>query len=95
LLLDDARVFIQIRIPTNNDRSGSGRSENLWIRIENTAQFLTVAHLTSCPCLCRRNSGGGAVYHDLGNINISFFTSKTAYNRSLYAVERTSIALEI
>ena len=29
----------------------------------------------------RRNSGGGTVYHDLGNLNISFMTSKEEYNR--------------
>ena len=30
---------------------------------------------------CRRNSGGGCVYHDLGNLNLSFLTSKAEYNR--------------
>ena len=30
----------------------------------------------------RRNSGGGTVYHDPGNINISFMTAKTDYDRA-------------
>ena len=31
--------------------------------------------------LVRRNSGGGTVYHDIGNINCTFFTNRSAYNR--------------
>lgn len=32
--------------------------------------------------LARRNSGGGTVFHDRGNINLTFFTPRERYNRN-------------
>lgn len=32
--------------------------------------------------LARRNSGGGSVYHDRGNLNMTFFTPRERYNRT-------------
>lgn len=52
-----------------------GRHQNPWIE----------ANISSMEnngiALARRNSGGGTVYHDSGNLNLSFFTPKERYNR--------------
>ncbi|XP_012259934.2 lipoyltransferase 1, mitochondrial isoform X2 [Athalia rosae] len=52
-----------------------GRHQNPWLE-SNTA-----AIKGNGIALARRNSGGGTVYHDLGNLNLSFFTPKERYNR--------------
>lgn len=52
-----------------------GRHQNPW-----TECNLPTMRTLGIP-LARRRSGGGTVYHDLGNLNLTFFTSKKAYNR--------------
>lgn len=52
-----------------------GRHQNPWQEIK------LKECLQSNIDIARRNSGGGTVYHDLNNLNISFFTNKLKYNR--------------
>lgn len=52
-----------------------GRHQNPW-----TECSLPAMREAGIP-LARRRSGGGTVYHDLGNLNMTFFTSKKAYDR--------------
>lgn len=52
-----------------------GRHQNPWLECNIAAcenQNIAVA---------RRNSGGGTVYHDQGNLNLSFLTPRDRYNR--------------
>jgi len=52
-----------------------GRHQNPWT--ESNVPFLR----EKCIDLARRNSGGGTVYHDLGNLNCTFFTRRSRYDR--------------
>ncbi|XP_007253176.3 lipoyltransferase 1, mitochondrial [Astyanax mexicanus] len=52
-----------------------GRHQNPWQECN-----LPMMRKLGIP-LARRRSGGGTVYHDLGNINLTFFTSKKNYDR--------------
>lgn len=52
-----------------------GRHQNPWT--ESNVPFLRESNIN----LARRNSGGGTVYHDLGNLNCTFFTRRSAYER--------------
>ncbi|XP_046887464.1 lipoyltransferase 1, mitochondrial [Hypomesus transpacificus] len=59
-----------------------GRHQNPWQECN-----LQLMRQRGIP-LARRRSGGGTVYHDLGNVNLTFFTSKKKYdrNRNLHIV---------
>jgi len=52
-----------------------GRHQNPWLECN-----VPVAKKWGIT-LARRNSGGGTVYHDNGNLNLTFFTSHERYNR--------------
>lgn len=54
-----------------------GRHQNPWK--EANIDFLNQNGIA----LARRYSGGGAVYHDLNTVNLSFITSRTKHNRRL------------
>ncbi|XP_076755812.1 lipoyltransferase 1 isoform X2 [Xylocopa sonorina] len=63
-----------------------GRHQNPWI--EHNTQVAEKRGIV----LARRNSGGGTVYHDNGNLNLSFFTPRERYNRK-YNLEIITRAL--
>ncbi|XP_068626191.1 lipoyl amidotransferase LIPT1, mitochondrial isoform X2 [Battus philenor] len=63
-----------------------GRHQNPWLEAN-------ISHLSEKDIsLARRNSGGGTVYHDRGNLNITFFTPRERYDRK-YNLELITRAL--
>lgn len=75
----DANVDLQQRsillLWRNRPAVVIGRHQNPW-----TECNLPAMRRAEIP-LARRRSGGGTVFHDLGNLNLTFFTSKKAYDR--------------
>lgn len=60
---------------SNNPCVVIGRHQNPWV--ESNISALE----RNGVVLARRNSGGGTVYHDRGNLNCTFFTPRDRYNR--------------
>lgn len=63
-----------------------GRHQNPWL--EANIAMLAEKEIA----LARRNSGGGTVYHDRGNLNVTFFTPRERYDRK-YNLELIKRAL--
>lgn len=62
----------------NNPCVVIGRHQNPWLE----ANVNGLSSITENGVqLARRNSGGGTVYHDKGNLNLTFFTPRGSYNR--------------
>lgn len=59
----------------NNPCIVYGRHQNPWLECN------VPAAVKKGITLARRNSGGGTVYHDNGNLNLTFLTSRNKYNR--------------
>ncbi|XP_030845480.1 lipoyltransferase 1, mitochondrial isoform X2 [Strongylocentrotus purpuratus] len=53
-----------------------GRHQNPWAEVNLRLLW------SSKVKLARRRSGGGTVYHDLGNLNVSFFSTRERYDRT-------------
>ena len=65
---EDEDVFILWR---NDNTVVIGRNQNTWAEVN--VPYVTEHGIT----VVRRLSGGGAVFHDLGNVNFTFLTART------------------
>ena len=59
----------------NNNSVIIGRAQNPWVECD--VHFLKTQNIP----LARRQSGGGTVFHDVGNLNFTFFCEKASYNK--------------
>lgn len=51
-----------------------GRNQNVWAEVDTA--YCKQNHIT----IARRESGGGAVYHDLGNLNYTIFAPRSSFD---------------
>lgn len=72
--IDAPTLFLYINAPC----VVIGRAQNPWLEAD--IAFLAQAKIP----LVRRQSGGGTVVHDLGNLNFSFISPKADYNKALH-----------
>ncbi len=70
-----------------------GRAQNPWVEAD--VSYLQTHHIP----LVRRQSGGGTVVHDLGNLNFSFLSPKKLFNKAenlqLICDALQSLAIEV
>lgn len=69
---------------TNTPSIIIGRNQNPWT--ETNHPLLLQRRAAGAPALVRRRSGGGTVYHDLGNLNYSVTVPAREFNRDKYAM---------
>ncbi|KAH8869781.1 Lipoyltransferase 1, mitochondrial [Schistosoma japonicum] len=75
LKIDQLPWFTKILLWRNNPCIVIGRFQNVWKEVN-----LPLLYSNNIK-LARRYSGGGTVYHDLGNLNITFIQPKRYMNR--------------
>lgn len=87
LLLDESAPCPLLIFGSNTPCVVIGRHQNPWR--ECALKFMRAEGIR----LARRMSGGGAVFHDPGNLNYSFITSKDSYNeQECHAVVMRALA---